>query len=558
MPSETTTSSREATLQSTFRQVAGQLREIGISLVVYDQAHAPTPVGEPACEFCQRLCGPEGPCRQARNDLVEQVWSDGQARVLTGPMGCALLVAPIMQRRRIDAMALACYPPGDLAQREQFPRACDQFHLDRQFVAAMLARCPAHGPAEAPHLLKVLQWLLSQGMENTVSTNELATLSSNLANTYEELSLLYRLSGSMKVNSSPAEFFTSVCGELLEVMQIGAVVAILKDRLNPEKPDKVVRAGTLDLDDDQLRLMVERHVVPRIGGASRSLVDNVMGSRSGRYARSVRNLLAVPLATNGSTKGLLVGINKAEGEFNSVDLKLINSVGNQAAVFLANYHLYEELQELLMGVLHLLTASIDAKDRYTCGHSQRVAMISRKLAEMCGFDDASIQRIYLAGLLHDIGKIGVPESVLCKTGKLTDEEFTTMKRHPVIGASILSNIRQMQDVIPGVLRHHERPDGRGYPDGLAGDQVPMDGLIVGLADCFDAMTSSRTYRRALPLETVTAEIIRFSGTQFHPQLVDHLLSLDLAEFLADLRQSESTGSAIGGAILAGSVGESAA
>jgi putative two-component system response regulator len=167
---------------------------------------------------------------------------------------------------------------------------------------------------------------------------------------------------------------------------------------------------------------------------------------------------------------------------------------------------------------------------------------------MCGFDREQVENIYLAGLLHDIGKIGVPEAVLCKPGKLSTDEFTTMKRHPVIGANILSNIRQIQSVIPGVLYHHERIDGRGYPEGLAGDDLPLEGRIVGLADSFDAMTSSRTYRQAMPLEYVVAEVMRCSGTQFDPILVDHLLSLDLVAFLAELREAKPMVSSVTGLI----------
>jgi HD-GYP domain-containing protein (c-di-GMP phosphodiesterase class II) len=155
-----------------------------------------------------------------------------------------------------------------------------------------------------------------------------------------------------------------------------------------------------------------------------------------------------------------------------------------------------------------------------------VALLSRYLATQLGLSDAEAERIYMAGLLHDVGKIGVGESVLQKTGKLTPEEAELMKKHPEIGAHILDDIPQMEDIIPGVLSHHERYDGRGYPYALAGRDIPLMGRIICLADCFDAMTSNRTYRQAVPIEAALAEIRRCSGTQFDPALAELFLRLE--------------------------------
>jgi putative nucleotidyltransferase with HDIG domain len=218
----------------------------------------------------------------------------------------------------------------------------------------------------------------------------------------------------------------------------------------------------------------------------------------------------------------------------------MGAVGNQAAVFLTNNRLYADLQGLLMGVLHALTASIDAKDPYTCGHSQRVALISRRLAEECGFSPEKVQQIYLAGLLHDIGKIGVPETILRKKGRLTEEEYDVIKRHPLLGANILGGIRQLDDIVVGILSHHERPDGKGYPRGLKGDQVPMEGRILCLADCFDAMTSVRTYREALPLPAAIEEIRNNAGAQFDVGVVETFLSIDLKKFAEETKQPAKT------------------
>jgi len=192
--------------------------------------------------------------------------------------------------------------------------------------------------------------------------------------------------------------------------------------------------------------------------------------------------------------------------------------------------LYEDVRGLMMGLLHSLTSAVDAKDTYTCGHSERVALLSRCLAQQIPLDDHAVDRVYMAGLLHDVGKIGVPEAVLQKAGRLTPEEFEEIKKHPAIGARILRDIRQIEDIIPGVLYHHERYDGKGYPSGLAGEDIPLMGRIICLADCFDAMTSSRTYRKALPLEVAMTEIQRCSGTQFDPALADAFLRIGAEQF----------------------------
>jgi HD-GYP domain-containing protein (c-di-GMP phosphodiesterase class II) len=216
---------------------------------------------------------------------------------------------------------------------------------------------------------------------------------------------------------------------------------------------------------------------------------------------------------------MLVAVNRLDKpDFDSTDAKLFTSVANECAVFVDNNRLFKDLKELFIGSLKALTRSIDAKDRYTRGHSERVAFISKWIAEHLAqteeFDGEQAHKIYLAGLLHDIGKIGIDEKVLCKAGRLTTRERNRLRMHPAIGANILGGIKQMRDIIPGVLCHHERIDGKGYPNGLKGDQIPLMGKIVGLADCFDAMTSDRTYHDALSVEEAVAEVEKRLGTQF--------------------------------------------
>ncbi len=532
-----------SSLSSLQQSLERRLARLGLVVTFWDTTGAP--LGEPALreEFCERMCGQMRLSVEAIRQLARQVCSEQRPVSITTPSGCRATGVPIRQRRRLIGAAVACALTHQTPGSEELARACSQNALDAQFMGELCRRGRCHDAGEAEALCHVLEWMIEDEQVKNVTQAELATLSANLASTYEELSLVYRISGSMKVTQSATDFFTNICGELLEVMQLEAAAAVLTAREHSDLPDETVFAGKLPLEESKLRRVIREGLWPRLfpaDASGRPVVENQFAAQAaafGDQAGSLRSLIAVPLMAGEHCKGVLLGLNKIGDEFDSVDLKLISSIASQAAVFLENHHLYEDLQDLLMGLLHALTASIDAKDPYTRGHSQRVALISRRLAELAGLAPQRVERVYLAGLLHDVGKIGIPEPVLRKAGKLTELEYNQVKRHPEISATILEGIRQMADIIPAILSHHERPDGRGYPRGLTGKDVPLEALIVGLADGFDAMTSCRTYRDAMPLEEVMAEIRRCSGTQFDPGLVELLLSVDLERFLAELREA---------------------
>ena len=182
-------------------------------------------------------------------------------------------------------------------------------------------------------------------------------------------------------------------------------------------------------------------------------------------------------------------------------------------------------EELFLGIVKSLAAAIDAKDTYTNGHSVRVADYSAEIARRAGYDVSALQRIYITGLLHDVGKIGIPDAIINKNGKLDDEEYAIIKTHPEKGAAILSNIQDMPELSIGARWHHERFDGKGYPEGLMGEDIPEMARIIAIADAYDAMTSNRSYRRSLPQEVVRAEIEKGKGTQFDPIFAEIMLQM---------------------------------
>jgi putative nucleotidyltransferase with HDIG domain len=192
---------------------------------------------------------------------------------------------------------------------------------------------------------------------------------------------------------------------------------------------------------------------------------------------------------------------------------------------LANKH--QELRTAYIQTIRALAEAIDAKDAYTRGHSERVAVYSSRLAREMGLRKEMIERVYFSGLLHDVGKIGVPDAIITKPDRLTEEEYLEIQKHPEIGAKILEPVEFLSSVVPCVRHHHEWFDGsdRGYPDRLRADKIPLPSRLILVCDTVEAMTSDRPYRKALPLETVVRELHKFSGSQFDPQCVDAFLRL---------------------------------
>lgn len=185
----------------------------------------------------------------------------------------------------------------------------------------------------------------------------------------------------------------------------------------------------------------------------------------------------------------------------------------------------EQLERLNNEVILTLAKTIDAKDKYTNGHSERVAAYSKEIARRMGMSEQEQEKIYVMGLLHDIGKIGVPDLIINKPGKLTDEEFAMIKKHPSIGKDILENISEFPDISVGAKCHHEKYDGTGYPDGIGGENIPLLARIIGIADAYDAMSSKRSYRDVLPRDVIRNEIVKGRGMQFDPKCADIMLQM---------------------------------
>jgi len=387
-------------------------------------------------------------------------------------------------------------------------------------------------------LAGILELFAGKFQVDNVSRSQMEKIGSELSYVYEELSILHKLSSNMKVTEHNSNFLQMACDSLTDLVHVEGI-AVLLEKVIDDSPQLVLAAGSglIDIDSNMAAILHSRLVEEIKQGKEALLDSDVETPYKYIWLDNVKSIMAVPLfgknnsemsagqsKKNGSSiTGFMVAVNRLDKpDFDSIDMKLFNSVANGCAVFVDNSRLFKDLKELFIGSLKALVSSIDAKDKYTRGHSERVAFISKwiaeRLAEKQPIDSEEIHIIYLSGLLHDVGKMGVSESVLCKKGRLTDSEFDNIKRHPTIGANILSGIKQMRNIVQGVLCHHERIDGKGYPNGLSGDKVPFIGKIISLADSFDAMTSKRVYRDAMTIEQAIAEIEKGLGTQFDEEI----------------------------------------
>ena len=236
--------------------------------------------------------------------------------------------------------------------------------------------------------------------------------------------------------------------------------------------------------------------------------------------------LMAPMLVRDKSIGIIaVGSSRGVEGYSKDDLEMFKNFAAQAAVSIENTQLYERLQDTYLGAIGSLAAAIEARDPYTVGHSARVTQYAVAIAESMGLNGDEVEEIRLAGLLHDLGKIGVPDNILNKPGRLSEEEYSAIKMHPALSMRIVEPLPQLGNIIPIIYHHHERFDGNGYIEGKAGEKIPLGARIIAVADSFEAMTSDRPYRSALSRGEAIAELMANSGSQFDPRVVDHFLKL---------------------------------
>ncbi len=388
------------------------------------------------------------------------------------------------------------------------------------------------------HALAVLNLETSRNQQRQLIA-EVDSLTQQVLQDFEELSVIRALASNLQLPQTAQEIDAFVLASLRPVVGgVGAVsiAAVLTEEGcdRKRKPlwtgEEIVSAGCLfDLIDQHAESMRRQPVV-----RNRSLDAEHCG------VPGLSEFIMVECSIESRLHGWIVACNRAAGVaedvpwaqlgFTTVQASLIETASHQLAAQLNNTRLLRQKEELFTDVIRALVNAVEARDPYTCGHSERVACFAKHLAWLIGFSKAERERIYLTGLLHDVGKIAIPDGVLQKPQKLNAEERAIIETHTDSGWRILHELEALQHVLPGVLYHHEQWNGQGYPDQLVGENIPIDGRILAVCDAFDAMTSDRPYRKGMSTDRAMTILSEGAGTFWDPNLItvfgEHIDEID--------------------------------
>lgn len=366
----------------------------------------------------------------------------------------------------------------------------------------------------------------AQQVQHVEDREMLEHYATRLSASFEELYFLRRLSQHVDhcvANRPPIDVAAAILPDLCQLLEVEAVCLVKARPCDDDQPGGPLRADRVVGVGGQLMIEAAEccDIITRFDQANRRvLVRNFRGTLScdTNVPDKLKSIVLAPISTQGQVFGWLVGLNKkanpstsnsyhnslGHDEIGSMEATLLEASAMMLGSHVNNHRLFQDLDTLMVGITHTLVGAIEARDAYTSGHSDRVALMGRRLAVQLGLPTEQCQDIFLCGLLHDIGKIGIPDHILQKPGRLTNEEFDVIKQHPELGARLLRGLKPLEKLLPGVLHHHESYDGRGYPYGLQGEDIPLMARILAVADAFDAMTSDRPYREGMPVAKAAA------------------------------------------------------
>jgi HD-GYP domain-containing protein (c-di-GMP phosphodiesterase class II) len=354
------------------------------------------------------------------------------------------------------------------------------------------------------HLQQLID--LQQDMEN---------LSNEIARNYEELNLHYELSAKLGMHPSPGPVYQHVVDQIRHMISCDHIAILLRDEQGGlSAVHGTDRAGR---PLPPFRLEPDKGISGEVVRTGRAMIVCTTNQHP-RFVPPpypVSAQMSVPLITSGKVLGVINLTDKEGGiEFSTNELKLMETIARQAAITLENARLFADVRSLFLSAVKSLASAIDAKDPYTHGHSLRVAYYSALIADELALPPDQREEVYLAAVLHDVGKIAIPESILLKPGSLTESEWDEMRQHPLHSAQILSEVKQFHTLSKIVRHEHERYDGTGYPDGLKAESIPLASRIIAIADAYDAMTTSRSYRKGMAPGQAIDALSRAVGTQF--------------------------------------------
>jgi hypothetical protein len=371
---------------------------------------------------------------------------------------------------------------------------------------------------------------------------EMSALSGELSSRYDELQMLYSIAGRLTGYDDLRLTLRHMLEQARVTLEADAALVTMQGRRLREvslSPGRDKHEG-----DDKRVWHRFAQALPRIleQVGSRYYIGSAWDPALGPspFPGPVQTL-AVSVMRQGRRDGCLaLVLFDPKKSFRSSDIRLLESLAEQVALAVSNAELFQDLQDFLMATVKSLVSAIEAKDSYTSGHSERVNLLSMLIGKKMGLCPSDMETLRWASILHDVGKIGMPETILLKPGKLSPAEFEIIKEHPERGHRLLAPIRQLQEAAISVRAHHEMFDGGGYPRGLAGGDIPLLARIISVADTFDALTSTRPYRNARTLEYALEEISRVRGSQLDPEIAGCFL--EMAPFLREHRIMIGSGS----------------
>lgn len=466
----------------------------------------------------------------ARAELVRAM-AERESPQFIGDEDCLLLLAiPLPETSGPRHVAVAAFVTDRRDTDDCSIVATHLLGLDQPAAGAWIKKQMVWAPDMLMRLAGAVLEKLSAEARADRLEHEIEAISDNLASTYEEISLLYTLTRNLRVSIGEEELGQLTLDWLAQCLPAQAValqfLPVVEEGTSTYRARaqaELLARGQCPLNCDEFSRLIE---ILRVSpGCSPVVINQNITSGAKWQFPTVRELIVVPLTEGENVFGWLAAFNQSNGrEFGTVEASLLSTIGAILGVHSGNRELVRQQAEFLASVVRALTSAIDAKDPYTSGHSDRVARISvRLMREFSDPDDGDgdlLNTVYMAGLLHDIGKIGIDEGVLRKPGRLTAAEFEHIKLHPTLGYKILADIKQFTQILPVVLYHHEQWDGRGYPEGLRGEDIPLLARVVAVADAYDAMTSDRPYRRGMPVEEVNRIFLAGAGKQWDQRVIE--------------------------------------
>lgn len=452
--------------------------------------------------------------------VLQAISREKVAEILDEISRCFRLPLVIMdgEGRPVISAAAGCAAPSGSPPEPSSPhREASAFPIYfNGDLAGSLAASSPHSP-ELTASLKGAAFCLENSLRLEAENID---LSAEVVRVYEEQALIYSLSSKLGSEMD----VESICQKILEegqsILGVQNISVLLLDLAGNELYTRLSmgrdrRAAAM------FRSKVESGLLGQIfeKGEPVTICDIEADGRM-VFPYPVRSILCVPLMTDGRGIGMVIACDKlSREEFWSQELKLMGVFALEAAAAIKKAQLYEEIRGLFIHTVEALASAIDAKDPYTYGHSNRVARFSTAICQELGMSRKEVRQVELAAILHDIGKIATPESILMKPDRLTPEEMERIHEHPARGALILANISEFRDVIKWIRHHHEWYDGKGYPDHIAAEEIPVQARVITIADTFDAMTSDRPYRKGMPAAEAISIMEEFAGSQFDPHIL---------------------------------------